>query len=181
MGEIIISKELTDACIRKLPDAQEAVYKLVYSEFMKICLRYTGDYDEAANVLQEAFIKIFMRSEAYSGKGSFVGWMKRIVVNSAIDQIRKRSKLVEVPIDEQEWSVSEDIPEHEYIVDQPLLLKTIRELPEMQLLVFNLFVMDNCSHQEIAVKLSISVASSKWHLFEARRILKNKLSVYIND
>lgn len=177
MKEIEIPDHLIDGCRQKKPEAQEAVYKSVYTYFMKIGLRYTGNYDDASNILQDAFIKIFTRMDGYTGKGQFIGWMKRIVVNTAIDFIRREKQTQHMPLNAQHELLEEeeDLAER-FINDEKQLLSIIRELPTMHLMVFNLFVMDDCPHQEIAERLSISVASSKWYLFEARKILKKKLT-----
>ena len=111
--------------------------------------------------------------DGYTGKGQFVGWMKRIVVNTAIDFVRREKQSLHMPLNAQHEMLEEEeeLSEH-FIKDEKQLLSIIRELPTMHLMVFNLFVMDDCPHQEIAERLSISVASSKWYLFEARKILK---------
>jgi RNA polymerase sigma-70 factor (ECF subfamily) len=175
-----ISSELVDGCRNKVPAAQEAVYKATYVYFMKICLRYTGDYDEAANLLQDAFIKIFTKLNDFSGKGSFVGWMKRIVVNTTIDYLRKERVNMVVSINE-DTDLADDTEDVEtFVIDEADLIRHIRELPKLHLLVFNLYVMDENSHAEISEKLGISVASSKWYLHEARKILQKRLAIYIN-
>lgn len=178
--QIHISQEWIDGCLNRLPAAQEAVYKATYVYFMKICLRYTGDYHEASNLLQDAYIKIFTKWNDYSGKGNIVGWMKRIVVNTAIDFVRKQKVKPSVALKRDYDVADESEEESKFIVDEQQLLQHIKELPKMHLLVFNLFVMDDNSHHEISEKLDITVASSKWYLHEARKILQKKLAVYID-
>jgi RNA polymerase sigma-70 factor, ECF subfamily len=180
VNELHIPQELIDGCLRRAPEAQEGVYRICYASFMKTCLRYTGNYDDAANVLQDAFLKIFTRIDAFSGKGNFAGWMKRIVINTAIDHVRKEKQQGHVPLAHVPEIAESDAVSERFVVDEKKLLEVIQELPKMQLLVFNLFVMDDCSHQEIAERLSITVATSKWYLFDARKILQKKLAVYVN-
>jgi RNA polymerase sigma-70 factor, ECF subfamily len=179
---ISIDRAIVDGCLKRQPQAQEALYRACYPVFMKICLRYTDSYDDAANVLQDAFIKIFMKIETYTGSGDIVGWMRRIVVNSAIDHTRKEksNSLVSMP-DVPDQIDLEEKDESKYVIDEKQLLALIRELPKMQSLVFNLFVMEDYSHQEIADQLSTTVALSKWYLFDARKMLQKKLAVYVND
>jgi RNA polymerase sigma-70 factor, ECF subfamily len=180
--QIQIDKEIIEGCLKRQPQAQEALYRSCYKVFMKICMRYTDSYDDAANVLQEAFIKIFMRIEAYKGTGDFVGWMKRIVVNTAIDYVRKEKTQGHISMPEvPDVMENETQDEEKYVIDEKQLLQLIRELPKMQAIVFNLFVMEDYSHQEIADQLNITVALSKWYLFDARKILQKKLAVYVND
>jgi RNA polymerase sigma-70 factor (ECF subfamily) len=178
--DIQIQKETIDGCLKRQPQAQEALYRACYPAFMKICLRYTKSYDDAANVLQDSFMKIFLKLDAFKGSGDFVGWMKRIVVNTAIDFVRKQKTDGHITMHQIPDQQDENDEEEKYVIDEKNLLSLIRELPEMQLLVFNLFVMENYSHQEIANELGMSVPSSKWYLFDARRILQKKLEVYVN-
>jgi RNA polymerase sigma-70 factor (ECF subfamily) len=101
-------------------------------------------------------------------------------VNTAIDYIKREKNYSSLNID-QAVSISEDEDaERRFVIDENAMLEAVRELPKMHLLVFNLFVMEEFTHQDIAEKLDITVASSKWYLFDARRILKKKLSVYVN-
>lgn len=182
MLAIQLDREVVDACLNGQAQAQELLYRTCYPAFMKICLRYTESYDDAANVLQEAFIKIFMKIGDYKGSGDFIGWMRRIVVNTAIDHVR-REKLK----GHQSIQNVPEIPDtaedefNKYVIDEKQLLKLIRELPKMQSLVFNLFVLEDYSHQMIADELSIKVSQSKWYLFDARKILQKKLAQYVND
>jgi RNA polymerase sigma factor (sigma-70 family) len=169
-------QHIVEQCLRNDARAQETLYKTYYVDFMKICLRYTGDCDEAANVLQESFIQIFTKLSTYQGKGSFEGWMKRIVINHAIDYVRKnKTKYKTQQIKESDLPEEPDDNER-FVMDEQQLLALIKSLPDMQRIVFNLYVMEENTHQDIADKLGISVASSKWHLFEARRILKEQIS-----
>ncbi len=181
MKEISIEEDLVEGCKQRKADAQEAVYRKAYAPFMQICLRYTGNYEDAVNVLQDSFLKIFTRVDAYTGKGAFVGWMKRIVVNSAIDFVRKQKQESIVSLEKAGELAEEVDSEKEWLVDEKQLIQTISELPAMHKLVFNLFVMDDCSHKEIAERLSISVSTSKWYLFDARKILQKKLAIYLYD
>ncbi len=182
MINITIDRAIIDGCLKRQPQAQEALYRACYPVFMKICLRYTDSYDDAANVLQDAFIKIFTKLETFKGTGDIVGWMKRIVVNSALDYLRKEKTSGFVSMPEVPDSIDQDdSTPSKYVIDEQQLLLLIRELPKMQSLVFNLFVMEDYSHQEIADQLSITVALSKWYLFDSRKILQKKLAVYVNE
>jgi RNA polymerase sigma-70 factor, ECF subfamily len=179
--DLQITSEIIEGCRRRQPQAQEALYRACYPVFMKICLRYAGSYDDAANVLQEAFIKIFMKFDGFKGTGDIVGWMKRIVVNTAIDYVRKEKTLAHAPLQAtKEIPDDVEINEPKYIIDENQLIQLVHELPKTQRLVFNLFVMENFSHQEIADQLSITIALSKWYLFDARKMLQKKLSAYKN-
>jgi len=180
MINIIIEKEIVEGCKQKQQHAQEALYKSCYPAFMKICLRY-ADYDDAANILHDAFIKILTKIDSYTGEGDIVGWMRRTVVNTCIDFTRTQKRKSDVLM-ENIPDVMQEEEEKKFVADEHAILKLIRELPEKHGLVFNLFVMDEFTHQQIAEKLKITVASSKWYLFEARKILQEKVSVLkLND
>lgn len=174
MLNISIDIEIVNGCKQKQAKAQEALYKACYPVFMKICLRYAA-YDDAANILQDAFIKIFTKIDSYTGEGDIVGWMRRIVVNACIDFTRKNKKSSGVNIDNIP-DVAEETEENKYVADKKQIIQMIRQLPEKHALVFNLYVMEEYSHQEIADSLSITVASSKWYLHEARKILQEKIT-----
>ena len=174
MLDIKIEKEIIEGCKQKQLNAQETLYKVCYPIFMKICLRYAA-YDDAANILQDAFIKILTKIDTYSEIGDVVGWMKRIVINTCVDFIKTEKKRNNVQL-ENISDIAENNDEQEYVLDENHLLKIIRQLPKKHALVFNLFVMENYSHQEIANTLNITIASSKWYLHKARKILQKKVS-----
>lgn len=175
MLNITIAPELINNCKLKQSQAQATVYRMCYADFMRICLRYTGSYEDAANVLHDAFIKIFTKIETYTGSGDFVGWMRRIIVNTGIDFSRSKKEMSNVPI-ESIPDMAEEQEETKFVVDEKHLLKLIRELPKKHALVFNLFIMEEYSHEEIAKMIDITVASSKWYLFSARKTLKEQVS-----
>ncbi len=180
MLSITVSKEIIEGCQSNNRSSQEDLYKLCYSEFMKICLRYTETYDDAANVLHDAFIKILTKMNAVKNTSDAVGWMKRIVVNTCIDHLRLKKNLNQVSMEGIELP-SEQNEENNFVVDENALLGLIRNLPKTQAAVFNLFVMENYSHTKISELLNISVANSKWHLFDARKILKEKVSLILKQ
>jgi len=154
-----------------------------------VCRRYIPDYDEAADVLNSAFLKILSNIEKFSGTGSFEGWAKRIVVNTAIDKIRAEKKYKthiiyderiedrDLFIDEQEFN--------EINIDE--IYAMINKLPLMSRTVFNLAVIDGYKHAEISNELKISEGTSKWHLSFARQKLREmllnnkKIFININD
>lgn len=179
-NKITIPNHIIEACKLGQRSAQETLYKMCYADFMRVCLRYAECYDDAANILHDAFIKILTKMDSYKNSGDFVGWMRRIVINTNIDYIRSRKDQTHVSV-ESIAELAEDDDATDFVVDEKSLLKIIRSLPVKQAAVFNLFVMENYSHERIAEALDMTVASSKWHLFEARRILKDKVSAYLNQ
>ncbi len=139
-----------------------------------VCLKYSKNYEDAEDTLQDSFLIIFKKINKYKNKGSFEGWMKRIVINEAIQKYRKNGPLRIV-----KEEVIEDSDE-EVIVDESslnvdFLLSIIQQLPGRYRLVFNLYVLDNFSHKEIAKLLEISEGTSKSNLSRARKLLQQKI------
>lgn len=162
-------------CLANDRSAQEQLYKRYYGKMMGTCMRYLGNEDDARDVLNTGFLKVFQNLQNYSGQGSFDGWVYLIIRNAIIDQLRKRVKYRETGIDEHvENSVSVDagILPGLYAKD---LLKMLDRLPDTTRLVFNMFALEGFKHEEISKILSISTGTSKWHVSEARRILKQSL------
>lgn len=140
-----------------------------------MCLKYSGNYEQAKDNLQEGFIKIFQNIHQFKGKGTFEGWMTRIIINTALKQYQK--KPIFLTVKDQDFEDPEvEIDEEEIPVD--FLIRIIQELPERYRLVFNLYAMDGFSHQEISEMLKISVGTSKSNLSRARVQLKEKIETY---
>lgn len=166
--------EIIKGCVAGKPEAQETLYKKYSGKLFGICLRYTKDYSAAEDVLQEGFIKIFTNISSYKGTGAFEGWMRRVVINTALERFRKQFQMYPITeINESEISLKhEDILEN---INAKDLLGLVRELPPAYKMVFNLYAIDGYSHKEIAVKLNISVGTSKSNLSRARKLLQNKV------
>lgn len=167
--------ELIIKCKKQDAQAQESLYKLYSGTLFSICLKYSPNYAEAEDNLQDAFLTIFKRIEQYKGTGSFEGWIKRITVNTALQKYRKQKVFDitnEAQIEEEEVTVTDDG------VPLDFLLKIIQELPDRYRLVFNMYVMDGYSHKEIAAMLGISDGTSKSNLARARMILRTKIEEY---
>jgi RNA polymerase sigma factor (sigma-70 family) len=144
-----------------------------------ICLRYASDRFEAQDMLQEGFIKVFSSLSSYESKGSFEGWMKRIVINNALNHIRSNTKQ-QLFLD---YSEAQNIPDNIVEVDESspppdkqTMLRLIQELPEGYRMVFNLYVFEDYTHKEIAEAAGISENTSKTQLMRARNLLQKKIS-----
>ena len=170
--------QLINDCKNNDRKAQEQLYRLYSPKLFSACLKYSRNYTEAQDNLQDGFILIFNKIEQYSFKGSFDGWLKRVMINNVLQQYRTQTFLS---------LVNEDIPEDcEIEIDDEnisldYLLKIIQELPDRYRLVFNLYVIDDYSHAEIAEMLSINIGTSKSNLSRARVILKEKIEQHKND
>lgn len=174
-----LDQKLFDMCIEGDRSAQEKLFRLYSPTMLGICLRYTKDRDEAEDVLQEAFIKIFTNLEGFRGEGSFEGWMKRIVVNTSLNNYYKSKKAQADKnfddIRESEIMSDDDEKFHELRFTQSEMLEAIQKLPDGYKQVFNLYVFEKFKHREIAELLSISVNTSKTQLFKARTYLQKIL------
>lgn len=165
---------LVEGCRRGERLAQEQLYKKMFSTMMGICMRYTGQREDALDALNQSFLKVFQKIHEYKGEGSFEGWVKRIVFTTVMDLLRTRVRFQEKhQLDEpQNYPVGPSIDDRLNMQD---LMKLIQSLPDTTRLIFNLFAIEGYKHQEIAQELNIQEGTSKWHVSEARRILKQKI------
>ena len=167
----MILEKIISECQKNQPKAQEQLYRLFEKKFFGLCLKYSASYADAQDNFQEGFLIIFRKINQYSGKGSFEGWAKRILINNAL-QKHKGVRFMEV-LNENIPNVDVEIEEEEIALDY--LLQIIQELPDQYRIVFSLYVLDNYSHQEISEMLSISTGTTKSNLHRARLILKEKI------
>ncbi|MEN3323863.1 RNA polymerase sigma factor [Mariniflexile soesokkakense] len=164
--------QLIESCKINDTKAQSELYKLFSSKLFSVCLKYSRNYAEAEDNLQDAFLTIFKKIEQYKNKGSFEGWLKRVTINTVLQQYRKEKVfdiINENVIDDVEIEVDEDVISIDY------LLRIIQELPDRYRLVFNLYVLDGYSHKDIASMLDINIGTSKSNLARARQILKQTI------
>ena len=168
-------EEIIQGCMRKKRRAQKALYDRYHPVLLGICLRYSKSKAEAEDIMLMGFTRIFKKIGTYQGQGSFEGWMKRIMVNLAIDNFRKNQKhyfheyISEVNTPEIGYDY---IPDHFSLQD---ILKTVQQLPDGYRMVFNMFAIEGYSHKEIAEKLKISESTSKTQLLKARKKLRENL------
>ena len=164
---------LIGGCLKNDRKAQEHLYKRFYQAMMTLCVRYTKDRSDALEVLNDGFLKIFKRIGQYdAARASLYTWMRRIIINTAIDFLRKQQAYhdMDVLLGEEEEPGIENEAVQKMSGDE--LLKMIRQLPPTAGMVFNLYVVDGFNHREIAAMLGISEGTCRWHLSEARRQLK---------
>lgn len=167
-------KKLIAGCKKNERNSQEHLYNLYKDKLFALCLKYCRSKDEAQDNLQDSFITIFTKIESYKGKGSFEGWMKRITINKAIDRYKKEPFLQ--PIDNYQITEETNIDEDTLKVSLSQMLALVQDLPDRYRLVFNLYELDDYSHNEIATILKISEGTSKSNLHRAKSILKNKIN-----
>jgi RNA polymerase sigma-70 factor (ECF subfamily) len=178
-------QQLIKGCLEGDRKAQQAVYKLLYGKMKVVCMRYTRDTDQALDVLQEGFIKVFQNMERYSGAGSFEGWVRRIMVNLSIDRFRKQKNDFlllngSTSIEDYEDVVEDelDVESVDYDFTPEQILEAMQQLSPAYKTVFNLYVFENYTHQDIAEALSISIGTSKSNFAKAKRNMKKILLKY---
>ena len=167
----MILEKLISECQKNQPKAQEQLYRLFEKKFFGLCLKYSSSYADAQDNFQEGFLIIFRKINQYSGKGSFEGWAKRILINNALQKY-KGVRFMEV-LNDNIPDVEVEIDEEEISLDY--LMQIIHELPDQYRIVFSLYVLDDYSHQEISEMLSISTGTTKSNLHRARLLLKEKI------
>ena len=165
-------KQLILKCKKQDIKAQEQLYRLYADKLFAVCLKYSNSYQQAEDNLQDGFMTIFDKIAQYQDKGSFEGWMKRIMVNTTLQKYRKQG-VFEIINEDNLSEAALEIDEDEVSVD--FLLKIIQDLPDRYRQVFNLYALDGFSHKEISEMLQISTGTSKSNLARARIILKEKV------
>ncbi|MBN2891552.1 MAG: sigma-70 family RNA polymerase sigma factor [Bacteroidales bacterium] len=169
-------KELIKRLLRKERAAQKYLFEKYSALFYGICLRYSYSNDEADDIMQEGFLKIMYNVKKYSGKGSFEGWMKRIIINNAINYYHKNYKYRHhFDVDEIRETKTEDNLLQESDFTYKELLTVIKELPPGYKQIFNLYAIEGFKHKEIAEMLKISENTSKSQYHRAKKILQDKL------
>ncbi|WP_422092245.1 RNA polymerase sigma factor [Tenacibaculum ovolyticum] len=171
-----LEKLIKGCCQQKLA-AQSEVYQLFADKLFPLCLKYSRNYQDAEDTLQDSFLTIFSKIKQYKNKGSFEGWLKRITINTALQKYREKAPLEIVKEVPENDEIEEVYLENE-IFSIDVLLSFIQQLPDRYRLIFNLYVLDNYSHKEIADLLKISENTSKSNLSRGRKILKNKLEIH---
>jgi len=166
--------DIIKGCVAGKPKAQEALYKKYSRKLFGICLRYTKDYSAAEDVLQEGFIKIFTNISSFKGTGSFEGWIRRVVINTALERYRKQFQMYPIT-DVNESDISMKYENISTDINAKDLLELVKELPPAYKMVFNLYAIDGYSHKEIGEILNISIGTSKSNLSRARKLLQEKV------
>jgi RNA polymerase sigma-70 factor (ECF subfamily) len=166
--------ELINGCLQNNRKFQEQLFKLYYGKMLVVSMQYTKDRDTAQEIVQDSFIKIFEKLNLFDNKGSLEGWIRRIVVNTAIDRIRKSKKDPFLIDNDNDYILGGTNPMEE-LEDlrlseekSEIILEAIQQLSPAYRTVFNLYVIEDFTHKEIAEKLGISEGTSKSNLSKAR-------------
>jgi RNA polymerase sigma-70 factor (ECF subfamily) len=168
---------LREGCILQHRLAQQYLYQRYFGRLMGTAMRYTRDRDEAVEVLNQAFLKIFNSLAQYRETGSFAGWMSRIVLHTAIDHLRRQNayrKTLDYNAEADQEVENDSLSK----LESEDLFRLIQQLPPVTRSVFSLYVLDGYKHREIAEMLGIDEGASKWYLFCARKELQQLVKKY---
>ena len=166
-------KELIKACIKNDSKAQRLLYEKYDARFFAVCKRYFTDVQQADDALVKGFLKIFQNLENYSFEGGFEGWMRRIMINECLMELRK-NKIFHLNVDDYSSSISSN-QEASQQIEEDDVMKLLDYLPEGCRLVFTLYVIEGYKHKEIAESLGITEGTSKSQLNLAKTKLKDML------
>ena len=169
------TKAIIAGCIASDRKCQELLYRQYYTIMVRVCCRYV-DIAEAATLYNESMQKVLAGIHQFKEQGELGAWIRRIVINTCIDHCRTITKFIMHPVtvnEESDLTVDPDVYQK---YSAAAAMNMLQSLPKNTALVFNLFAIEGYKHEEIAEMLQIAIGTSKWHLNEARRLLKNQLS-----
>jgi RNA polymerase sigma factor (sigma-70 family) len=176
-NHIYTETDLIRGCIGGDRRYQEALYLQYSPKMYSICLRYCNNNNDAQDVLQDGFVKVFRNLDQFRGEGSFEGWMRRIFVNTAIEHFRKKINIATIPeaventFEDKDWTAFDRLGEKD-------ILAAVRELSPGYRTIFNMYVVEGYSHKEIGEALGINEGTSKSQLARARVILQKVIEKF---
>ena len=174
---LIHHQSLIETCLKGDRHSQNELYRLFAPVMFTVCLRYGKDRHEAEEILQEGFIKVFSALQQYRNEGSLEGWIRRVIVTTALQRLRRHTPLHAVlPVEDDTYSDVAGSETIESNLNAKELLALVQALPLMYRTVFNLYVFEGYQHKEIAELLRISEGTSKSNLYDARQWLKQKIA-----
>ena len=178
--------EIIEGCINDERKSQQKLYETLYGKMLGVCMRYTKDKEDALDVLQDGFIKVFANIKHFENIGSFEGWVRKIMVNTAIDFYRKNKKMITYANSDFVENNAEDIKEEntdeEYLNISPNeIMEAVQQLTPQYRTVFNMYVVDGYTHREIGEQLGINEGTSKSNFAKAKMNLKKTLGKKIKE
>ncbi|MDX2362254.1 MAG: RNA polymerase sigma factor [Crocinitomicaceae bacterium] len=174
---LVVDKKLIEDVKKGDRKSQTRLYHLCFNVLMSSAYRYHKNEEDAAAVVNAAFLKILTKMDTYNDKVPFKAWIKRIIVNEIIDEFRKNKRRNEFFTTAEDYhKEGSSHSETDYKIEAEYLDHLLKQLPNGTRIVFNLFAIDGFSHKEIAEQLGITVETTKWHMKEARKRLKGMLN-----
>jgi RNA polymerase sigma factor (sigma-70 family) len=166
---------LVNECLKGNSKAQKALFDKFASKMLSVCLRYMKNTEKAEDALQDGFIKVFVNLLNYNNSGVLEGWIRRIIVNTCLDELKKNKRLLlNISVEEVEYKLeSNDFVQEQMMADD--LMKLIQDMPAGYRVIFNMFAIEGYTHQEIATQLGISESTSKSQYLRARAYLKQRI------
>jgi RNA polymerase sigma factor (sigma-70 family) len=175
-------RQLIEKCCQNDRKSQEILYKKYYPSMFRVCLRYAGNREDAAEILNSGFLKVFMNLHTFSFQGVFEGWLQHIMVNTALDKIKAGLATKQQTVSVEDYTAYENEVSVENTamksISSESVLRFVGQLPPMSRSVFNMYVFEGFSHREISQTLGIKEGTSHWHLLNARNILKEKINEF---
>lgn len=173
--------EIIEGCIRGERNCQQKIYETYYGKMLGVCLRYTKEKENALDILQDGFMKVFSNMKLFENKGSFEGWIRKIMINTAIDYYRKNKKSVMFAdskyVENNAEGIMEENNEEEFLsISTNEIMEAVQQLTPAYKTVFNMYVVDGYTHKEISEQLGINEGTSKSNFSKAKANLKKLLS-----
>lgn len=168
-------EQLIEDCKSGMRSAQNRLYNLFAARMLPVCLRYAGNREEAEEILQEGFIKVFGHLSQFRREGSFEGWIRRIMVNVALQRFREKARMYPIVAIQEETVETVKGNDAYSRLGYKDLMALVQKLPPAYRLVFNLYVFEGMKHKEIAEALKITEGTSKSNLYDARLILQREV------
>lgn len=170
---------LVSRCKNNEPEAQRILYNMYVEDMMILCLRYIANKEDAKEAMMDGFLSFFRNMDKFSylGEGSVKAWLKKIVINQCLMQLRKRKTLIAPDLDTDKIEMQEDGASALDMIAAKEILELLQSLPDGYRTVFNLYVFDGLNHKEIATLLQISEQTSKSQLHRARMMMQTKITL----
>jgi RNA polymerase sigma-70 factor (ECF subfamily) len=180
MNAAIAEQYIIDGCAKGNAECQRMLFDKLYSKMLALCKRYTGNTDEAKDMLQDGFIKVFENIHKYRGESSLQTWVSRIMINNAINQLKKNQRLSLVSLENEGHFDRADETEEEATdaiddLNPEKVIELIQQLPTGYRTILNLYAIEGFTHKQIAIALGIAEGTSKSQLSKARQLLKQEL------
>lgn len=158
------------------PRSEEMLYRYCFTNLIKVCMRYHSNQDDATASFNKAMHKVFDKLKLYRNEGAFLGWVRTIIVNTCLNDLSRIIKYSDREISDADAAVQQTMPDVYSNISEKEILALVQQLPAAPRTVFNLYVMEGFTHDQISKELKIAAGTSKWQLNQARTLLKDKLS-----
>lgn len=171
MPRAMTDEELIRGCLKNDRRYQEMLYRKYFATMLRMCMRYTSDREKALEIVNNGFLRVFQKLDTFAFKGSFEGWIRKLVYHSMSDYFKKDNKRLRfLDLEDRDDAVTQQALDNLYVED---IIKLVDKLPPATQKVFKMYAIEGYTHPEISKKINISVGTSKWHLNAARKKLKD--------